>query len=66
MTIAPMMTDLIRTTPSDIAEYLIKDNGIDYALQAAYDGTTKAQRDGDNYTLSIWREVKTILHSKTS
>ncbi len=54
----------LKDNPSEIAEYLIRDNGVDGAIQAAYDGTTKAQQDGDNYTLSVWREVKAILRNK--
>ncbi len=57
------MTNL-KDDPSEIAEYLIRDNGLDGAIQAAYDGTKKAQQDGDNYALSVWREVKAILQNK--
>ena len=58
-----MMTNL-KFDPTEIAKYLIQDNGIDGAIQAAYDGTTQAQQDGDNYALSVWREVKVILRNK--
>ncbi len=51
----------LKDDPSDIAEYLIQDNGIDGALQKASDGIMKSQNDKDNYALSVWREVKTIL-----
>ena len=57
------MTSL-RDAPSDIAKYLIQENGIDSAIQVASDGITKAQQDGDNYALSVWREVKTILRNE--
>ena len=50
--------------PLNIAEYLIQENGIDSAIQAASDGVIKSQNDGDNYALSVWREVKTILRNK--
>jgi len=50
--------------PSEIAKYLTQDNGVDGAIQAAQDGATKAQQDGDNYALSVWREVKVILKKK--
>jgi hypothetical protein len=56
---------LIKDDPSDIAEYLIQENGIDQAIQMANNGTIKAQQDGDNYALSVWREVKTLLQYKT-
>ncbi len=52
-----------RDDPAEIAEVLIRDNGVEMAIEAAHDGTTKAQRDGDNYALSVWREVKTILRN---
>ena len=59
----PLMTSM-RDDPSDIAKYLIQDNGIDRAIQMADDGIAKAQQDGDNYVLSVWREVKTILRNE--
>ena len=57
------MTNL-KYDPSDIAEYLIRENGIDDAFQKASDGIMKSQKDKDNYALSVWREVKTILRNK--
>jgi integration host factor subunit alpha len=59
----PLVTNL-RDDPTDIAEYLIQESGIEGAIQEAYDGTMKAQKDKDNYALSVWREVKTILRNK--
>ena len=56
------MTNL-KDDPSDIAEYLIRDNGIVGAVQKASDGIMKSQKDKDNYALSVWREVKTILRN---
>ena len=47
--------------PETIAERLIQEHGVDGALEQATDGTTAAQRDGDNYQLSVWREIKGIL-----
>jgi hypothetical protein len=47
--------------PQTIAEDLIQEHGLDRALEQAMDGTSAAQRDGDNYQLSVWREVKGIL-----
>ena len=57
------MTNL-KDDPSDIAEYLIQNYGIDHAIQNVTDGIMKSQKDGDNYALSVWREVKTILRNK--
>lgn len=59
------MTNL-KDDPMDIAEYLIQENGIDGAFQKASDGIMKAQKDKDNYALSVWREVKTILRNKNA
>ena len=56
------MTNL-KDDPSEIAEYLIQKHGIDGAFQKASDGIMKSQKDKDNYTLSVWREVKTILRN---
>ncbi|MEK9673910.1 MAG: hypothetical protein VW268_15640 [Rhodospirillaceae bacterium] len=47
--------------PKEIATYLIQEYGLDAALQAAVKGTTMAHIEDDNYSLSIWREVKVIL-----
>lgn len=44
-----------------IAEYLAREHGLDGAIVSAQQGTAEAQRDGDNYALSVWREVKNIL-----
>lgn len=49
--------------PKEIAAYLIQEYGLDGALDAAVKGTTMAHTEGDNYSLSIWREVKAILRS---
>ena len=57
------MTNL-KDDPSDIAEYLIQNYGIDHAIQNVTDGIMKSQKEGDNYALSVWREVKTILRNK--
>ena len=47
--------------PKDIAEYLIQEHGLDGALAAAIEGAILAQQDGDNYALSIWREIKAVI-----
>jgi hypothetical protein len=40
--------------------------GLTALNQVARDGVMKAQQDADNYALSVWREVKTILRNKTT
>jgi hypothetical protein len=49
--------------PTEIADYLIQQRGIDDALSVAIE---KAASATDNYDLSVWREVKTILKDKKS
>lgn len=52
--------------PLQIAEHLVKEHGLDRALQKAIEGTTAAQERGDNYDLSVWREVKQVLRDGKS
>ena len=47
--------------PEAIAEHLIQEHGLDHALEQVMNEAVAAQRDGDNYQLSVWREVKGIL-----
>jgi hypothetical protein len=47
--------------PIAIAEHLIQEHGLDRAVEKATEGISASQRDGDNYQLSVWREIKGIL-----
>ena len=48
--------------PKQLADYLTQQHGSpEAALKIAVEGTTVANKSGDNYALSIWREVKSIL-----
>ena len=47
--------------PVQIAEYLMNEHGERGALNAAVTGALEAQRSGDNYRHSIWRDVKPLL-----
>ena len=51
----------MRDNPEEIADHLEKEHGLDKALSVVAEGKTEAIRNGQNYTLSIWREVKVIL-----
>ena len=51
----------MREDPYHIVEYLVQELGHEGALKAAIEGVATAQGEGDNYGLSIWREVKRIL-----
>ncbi len=50
-----------KDNPLEIAEHLVLANGLEGAIQAASDGVAQAHRDGDNYILSVWREVRKKL-----
>jgi len=50
--------------PNEIAEYLIEEQGHERALKTALEGTEAAQQKGDNYELSVWREVKRVLRER--
>ena len=51
--------------PQEIIEYLIAEHGSpEAALDAAVEGAAEAQRKGDLYALSVWRDVKRILREK--
>ncbi len=54
----------MRDNPHDIAEYLVQEHGIELALERATEGITTANERGDNYVLSIWREVRRILRER--
>ena len=51
--------------PKKIANFLIREHGIGHAMDKAVEGTSTANRQGDNYGLSVWREVKRILRERT-
>ena len=50
--------------PQEIATNLINAYGLDGALDAAIAGAVAAQTEGDNYTLSIWREIKAVIRKE--
>lgn len=54
----------MRDDPQRIAEHLIGEHGLDGARAAAMDGLLAAQADGDNYRLSVWREVRNVLRAR--
>ena len=51
-------------TPPQIAKSLLEEHGKDRALKVINDGIVEAHKESDNYALSVWREIKTILKSK--
>ena len=54
----------MRDDPHAISEHLIREHGVEGALDRATKGTTAAYDQGDNYGLSVWREVKRILRKQ--
>jgi hypothetical protein len=47
--------------PRETAEFLLKKHGQRQAFSVALQGAVDAQDAGDNYRLSVWREVKCLL-----
>ncbi len=64
MTDIPAKNPDLRDDPHVIAEYLVQERGLERALDRATEGTTAAQEQGDNYGLSVWRELKRILRER--
>ena len=52
--------------PQTIADSLIEEYGLDGAIKVAQEGTTVAQTKSDNYSVSVWREVKRVLIERKS
>lgn len=50
--------------PTEIATFLIAEEGLDRALDVAYDGIERANDTQEYYLLSIWREVRLHLQEK--
>jgi len=59
----PMMND--NDNPDQIADDLVGRHGIDGAFDAVREGVAAAQALGDNYRLSVWREVRQVLGGRS-
>ena len=64
MTDIPAKMSNLRDDPHVIAEHLVQEHGLERALDQAIGGTRAAQEQGDNYGLSVWRDVKRILRER--
>ncbi len=64
MTDIPANRPNLRDDPHVIAEYLVQEHGLEGALDRATEGTTAAQDRGDNYGLSVWRDVKRLIRER--
>ena len=54
----------MRNDSDDIAKFLVQEHGIELTLERASEGVIAAQEQGDNYGLSIWREVRRMLRER--
>ncbi len=50
--------------PSQIADHLIEQHGVDGAFEMVRDGIATAHPNGDRNRLSVWRDVKRILQDR--
>ena len=50
--------------PRSTADRLIEEHGLDGAIRKALEETLAAHGTGDNYALSIWRDVKRLLQER--
>ena len=64
MTDIPAKKPDLRDDPQAIAEQLVQEHGLERALDRATEGTTAARERGDNYGLSVWRDVKRLLRER--
>ena len=51
----------MKENPGEIAARLAQEHGLDQARVVALTNVIQAQSAGDNYALSIWRDVKRLL-----
>ncbi len=49
-----------------IADQMIEERGLEGALQTAQEATQASFDAGDNYSVSVWREVKRVLNDRKS
>ncbi len=54
----------MKDNPDQLASHLIEQHGVDGALEAAREGIAAAHASGDNYSLSVWREVRRALREE--
>ena len=46
------------TDPNQIANFLIEEEGLERAIEIAFDGVARANEQREYFVLSVWREVK--------
>ena len=52
---------MISTNSNELAELLIEEEGLERAIEIAFDNVLRAHADHEYFALSIWREVKRDL-----
>ena len=52
---------MISTNPNEIVELLIEEEGLERAIEIAFDRVLTAHAEHEYFALSIWREVKRDL-----
>ncbi len=50
--------------PDKMADDLVQKQGADRAVEIAIENISEAKAAQDNYSLSIWREVRALLRSR--
>ena len=50
--------------PHAIADALIEEHGLEGAIKTVLDNIVVAYDKGDNYSVSVWREIKRVLRDK--
>jgi hypothetical protein len=51
---------------TELADNLINEHGIEDAVEVVRSYTEEAKSTGDNYRLSVWREVRAVLRNRTA
>jgi hypothetical protein len=54
----------MKDNPVQIADWLIEEHGLEEAKHVAVASIMQTQDVGDNYRLSVWREVRRTLEEK--
>ena len=50
--------------PNIIADQMIQEHGLDGALQKAQEATQVSLKARDNYSASLWRDIKRVLSER--
>jgi hypothetical protein len=50
--------------PNIIADQMIQEHGLDGALQKAQEATQVSLKARDNYSASVWRDIKRVLSER--